>query len=112
MPTVEERLAHIEGRVAEQASEFTEIRESLRHLEHRMDAGFEQVERRFGSLDRRFEAIDRGFESMDAKFDAKFARVDARFEALEQKISRQFIWLTGMMVTGLIAVVGSLLARL
>jgi uncharacterized coiled-coil protein SlyX len=92
MPTVEERLSHLEGRVAEQASMFTELRESIRHLEHRMDAGFQQIERRFEAIDRRFEAMD------------------AKLTALDQSGSRQFAWLAGMMVTLLIAVVGALLA--
>jgi hypothetical protein len=46
-----------------------------------------------------------------AKFDAKFTAVESRFGTLDQKLSRQCVWLTGMMVTLLIAVVGALLTR-
>jgi len=93
MPTIEERVAYLEGHVSEYANTFENIRGSLRHLEHRMDAGFAAVERRFEAVDRRFESVDQ------------------RFDALDQKVSRQFIWLVGMQMTVLIAIVGALLAR-
>ena len=97
MPSVEERLAYLEGQVSEHAHAFVDIRDTIRQLEHRMDTRFDVVERRFDVVERRFEAIDRRFEG-----------VDARFEALDQKISRQFVWLVGMQVTTLAAVVGAM----
>ncbi|MEQ1759415.1 MAG: hypothetical protein ABL986_13925 [Vicinamibacterales bacterium] len=69
----------VEGQVSQHAPVFVDIRESIRHLEHRMDAGFESVDRRFGELD--------------------------------QKMSRQFAWLVGIIVTVLVAVVDAMIAR-
>ena len=38
-------------------------------------------------------------------------KLDARFQTLDDKVSRQFVWLVGVQVTTLLAVVGALLAR-
>ena len=43
-------------------------------------------------MNRRFEVMDRRFEGMDRRFDA---------------IDRRFTWLVGMMVTGFLAVIGT-----
>lgn len=51
MPSVEERLAHVEGRLNEQSQLFAMIRDALASLEGRVD-------RRFDAIDRRFEAVE------------------------------------------------------
>ena len=90
MPTLEERVAYLEGQVSEQSHALLEVRDSVRHLEHRMDARFEAMERRFET---RFDAADR------------------RLGGLEEKVSRQFVWVVGVQVTTFVAIVGALLAR-
>jgi hypothetical protein len=66
---------------------------------------------RFEAVDRRFEAIDRRFEAVDRRFDG----VERRLDVLDDKLSRQFLWLVGLHVTTLattlVAIVGALLAR-
>lgn len=48
---------------------------------------------------------------LDTRMDARFDVVDRRFEALEGKMSTQFLWLVGIQITTLVAIVGALLAR-
>ncbi len=79
MPTIEERVAYIEGQMSEQSHALVEVREAVRSLEHRTDSRFEAMER--------------------------------RFDALDQKVSNHFVWLVGLHVTTLVAIVGALLAR-
>ena len=79
MPTIEERVAYIEGQMSEQSHALVEVREAVRSLEHRADSRFEAMER--------------------------------RFDALDQKVSNHFVWLVGLHVTTLVAIVGALLAR-
>ena len=86
MPTLEERVAYLEGQVSEQSRALVGVRDALRHLEQRVDARFEAVDRRFDTVDRRIDALD-------------------------DKVSRQFVWLVGIQVTTLVAIVGALLAR-
>ena len=93
MPTLEERVAYIEGQMSEQSHALVELRDAICHLEQRMDT-------RFAGIDHRFEGIDRRFETMDR-----------RLEGLDDKVSRQFVWLVGVQVTTLVAVVGALIAR-
>ena len=90
MPTTEDRVAYLEGQVAEHSHTLVEIRGSIRTLERRVDARFDQFERRF-----------------ETWFDVN----DRRFEKLDDKVTRHFTWLVGIQVTTLIAVVGALLAR-
>jgi len=93
METLEERVAYLEGKMEEHSLAFTSLRDSITDLGQRMAACFEAVDRRFQAIDRRFETIDRKFELMD------------------DKMSRHFLWLVGIQVTTLIAVVGALLSR-
>jgi len=37
--------------------------------------------------------------------------MDRRLEGLDDKVPRKFVWLVGMQVTTLVAVVGALIAR-
>lgn len=93
MPTIEERVAYIEGQVSEQSHAMIEVRDAVRQLEHRADGRFEAIDRRFEAIDRRFDTVDR------------------RIDALDAKVSNQFLWLVGLQVTTLVAIVGALLAR-
>jgi hypothetical protein len=43
--------------------------------------------------------------------DTRFETVDRRFDTLDDKVSRQFVWLVGLEVTTLVAIVGALLTR-
>jgi chromosome segregation ATPase len=115
MPTLEERVAYLEGQVSEQSHAQMEIRDAVRSLEHRVDVRFEAVDRRFESLEQRMEAR---FESLEQRVEARFEAVDRRFDtvdrridSLDEKVSRQFVWMVGIQVTTLIAIVGALLAR-
>ena len=86
MPTLEERVAYIEGQVSEQSHALIEVREAVRSLEHRVDVRFEAVDRRFDTVDRRIDALD-------------------------SKVSQYFAWMVGLQVTTLVAIVAALLAR-
>lgn len=103
--TVEERVAYLEGRVEEHSQMVNEIRDSLRSLETRVDKRFEQIEQRFIHLE---ERMDRRFEQVETRLAEGFSRADARFEAMDAKMSRHFVWLAGMLLTTLIAMLGTL----
>ena len=94
METVEERVAYLEGRVEEHSQMVNGIREALTSLESRVDKRFEQVDLRILHLE---ERMDRRFE-----------QVDLRLESIDAKMSRQFLWLAGMLMTTLIAMLGTL----
>lgn len=97
MPTLEERVAYLEGQVSEQSHAMLEVRDSVRDLERRMDVRFEAIDRRFENIERRIETLDAG--------------LSRRMDALDDKVSRLFVWVVGVQVTTLVAIVGALLAR-
>jgi len=68
MPTLEERVAYLEGRGEEHAAAIAEVRLDVRELRAEMIRRFEQVDRRFEQIDRRFEQIDGRFTHMDNRF--------------------------------------------
>jgi hypothetical protein len=79
----EPRVARVERAVDEHTQVIGGLREAV--------AGLDQ---RVGRLEDR---MDRGFE-----------RVDHRFDAIEEKMSRHFRWQTGILLSGLIAMMGTL----
>lgn len=100
MDSLEERIAYLEGKVEEHSLGFASLRDSIGRVEHRIDALTQRMDARFEAVERRFEAIDRRFEA-----------INRRFELMDDKMSRHFLWLDGIQVTTLIAVVGALLSR-
>jgi len=90
MATLGERIAAVESDVREQQVRTGGMKEEIANLRLDMNARFEAIDRRFDGVDRRFESIDR------------------RFDLLDAKMSRQFVWLVGVQVMTLAAVVTSL----
>lgn len=90
MSTLEERVAYIEGQMAEQSHAFGSLNESVARLDRRME---ESVAR----LDQRIQRFDQ--------------RMEGRFIALEEKVSRHFLWMVGIQITILMAVLGAVLSR-
>ena len=74
-------------------------------LDGRFEARFEAIDRRFEAIERRFEAVDRRFEDVDRRFGS----IEAQIAALDRKMSRQFLWLMGVLTTVLVSVIGTLL---
>jgi len=91
--TLDERVAFLEGRVVEHSHMLDGIREAIVHLEQRMDRRFELLEQRFAAIDQRFVGLDQRIDNLDAK------------------VSRQFMWLVGIQMTTLAAIVAALVAR-
>lgn len=89
MPTtLEERVAYLEGKVEEHSYAWQDLRERITHMEQTFSQRFISLEQR---IDRRFEAIDN------------------RFEAIDQKFSKYFLWIIGIQVSVLLAVIAVML---
>ncbi len=95
MPPVEERLGYLEGRVEEHGRGMAGLGDAVIQFTHRMDG-----------LDLK---IDRFREELAGRIDAAEQKLAGRIDGLDQKLSRHFLWLVGMQVTVLLAVVGALL---
>ncbi|MCY4600877.1 MAG: hypothetical protein OXF27_13270 [Acidobacteria bacterium] len=97
--------------MAENARAIDGLRETVVAGFKAMERRFEAIDRRFEAIDRRFEAIDQRFETIDQRFgaiDRRFEAVDRRFEAIDQKMDRQFLWVVGIQITTMLAVVAAM----
>lgn len=83
MQTLDERVAFLEGRVDEHSRGVDDMRALVVQLD--------------GKVDRHLEAIHRRFDALEAQI-----------AALDQKMSRQFLWLMGALTTVLVTMIGSL----
>jgi hypothetical protein len=93
MATLEERVAFLEGRVVEQARASDGIRDAISSLERRIDA-------RFGSMEQRVADVEGSVRHLSQRLDQRCDAMDTRF-----------IWLVGIQVTTLAAVIGALVTR-
>ena len=93
---LDERVAALEGRMTEQSQTLEFFRDAIG-----------RIEQRFIAVDQRFTALEQRMDARFAQIDARFVQVDVRFDRLEDKMSRQFLWIVGIQVTTLIAIVGS-----
>ena len=107
MPSLDERVAYLEGRLEEHDSTVSSLRGDVRNGFDRVDERFQRVDDRFQQVDDRFQRIDERFDRVDERFD----RADRRLDRLDDKLSRHFTWLVGIHVAVLIAVLGALLGR-
>lgn len=83
MGTQQERVAHIEGQMVEQSQTFLDIRADIRHLGQRLDQRMDRVEQ----------------------------RMDGLHDGLHDKMSRHFIWIVGILLTTLVAILSAVLTR-
>ena len=97
MPTLEERLAYLEGRVEEHGRGMADLGDGFVRMDHRMDG-----------LDQK---IDRFREELTSRIGTVERKLTDRIDGLDQKLSRQFLWLVGAQLTVLLAVIGALLGR-
>ncbi|MCS7235129.1 MAG: hypothetical protein RMM30_04035 [Armatimonadota bacterium] len=91
MPTLEERVAYLEGKVEELSGGHTQLRQDIHALDQKVDRFREALSGRIHALDH---------------------RLNARIDALDQKFSWWFGWLTGFLITALLAQIGLLGAAL
>lgn len=95
MPTIEERVAYIEGKVDEHSKAWVDLKDMIIHLEGRINA-----------LDQK---VDRRIDALDGKVDRFREELSGMIYALDQKFSRYFLWIIGIQVTTLLAIVAALL---
>ncbi len=86
MPTLEERVAYLEGKTEEYSRGFADLRDLIINLNSRVDA-------------------------LDQKVDRFREELSSRIDALDSKFSRYFLWTIGIQITVLLAVIGALLSK-
>lgn len=90
MPSIEERVAHLEGTVGQHTRVFAEIQHGLADLRSGLTELRTDMNGRFGQMEARFTG-------MEQRFDQRFAQMDQRF-----------IWMFGTQLAVLLAVIAAL----
>ncbi|MDQ7801671.1 MAG: hypothetical protein QN213_04980 [Armatimonadota bacterium] len=98
MPTLEERVAYLEGKVEELSGGYGQLRQDVHGLDQKVDRFREELSSRIDNLDHK---VDRFREELSSRIDN-----------LDQKFSRWFAWHTGILVTALLGMLGVLGAAL
>lgn len=111
-PSLEERVAYLEGKVEEHSRGFDDLRASIGRIDAHVLALDGKVDRFRDELSARIDAlgarIEPRFAALGSRIDALDQKVDRFREDLDGKMSRQFIWLVGIQVTVLAVVLASL----
>ena len=107
VPTLDERVADIEGRLEVQSQSFDRLDTKVDRLEakvDRLDGKFDRLDGKFEGLDAKFDAVG---QRLDSRLDGFAQRLDARIDALDARVSRHFTWLVGIQVAVLIAILSA-----
>ncbi len=108
MPTLEERVAYLEGKVEEHSKAWEDLKDMIIHLEGRINALDQKVDRRIDALDVK---VERFREELSRRIDSLDQKVDRRIDALDQKFSRYFLWIIGIQMSIFLAIIASFLRR-
>jgi hypothetical protein len=66
------------------------------------------LDQRVQGLDQRVGRLEDRVGRLEDKMDRGFERIDHRFDVMDDKMSRQFRWHTGILVSSLVAMIGAL----
>ena len=97
MPTLEERVAYLEGRVGDHVTAVDDLRVTYR--EFRTD-----VNRQFGEVRSEMDQLRAEMTRQFGEVDRQFGEVRVESRRLEDHVHQQFRWIVGIQVTSLIAV--------
>jgi len=109
-PTLEERVAYLEGKVEEHSGAWEDLKDMIINLDQKVDGFRGELSSRIDSLDQRFSSrIDSLDQRFSSRIDSLDQKVDRRIDALEQKFSRYFLWIIGIQVTIFLSIIATLL---
>jgi predicted nucleic acid-binding Zn-ribbon protein len=85
----------LKGKVEEHSRAWVDLKDMMIHLEGRINA-----------LDQK---VDRRIDALDQKVDRRIDALDQRISALDQKISKYFLRIIGIQVTLFLAILATFL---
>lgn len=119
MPTIEERVAYLEGRMQDHSALWTELRSGVNDLRVDMNRRFEEVRLEVADvradMNRRFEDVRTEFADVRSDMSRRFGEVRAEIgqvrvdlHRLDDKVDRHFLWLAGTLVTSVLVMMGGI----
>jgi chaperonin cofactor prefoldin len=99
-PTVEERIANLEGSFAQIATRLDRVEQDVRDLRNETIAGFDRIEVRIDRIELRIDRVEE-----------HIGRVEQRIDRVQQRIDRLFYCLLGLIAANGVFIVTNLLLR-
>ena len=110
MPTIEERVAYLEGRMQDHTALWDNLRDSVTDLRSEVRVEFAAVRT---DMNRRFEEIrtDMNLRFDEVRTDMNRQFVDIRSDLVTQRseTERRFLWLTGIFITTALGTMGAVI---
>lgn len=97
MPTIEERVAYLEGTVGEHTRGFVDLQHAMADIRTGLTELRTDINQRFAQVDQRFAVNDQ-----------RFISIESRLTSVDEKLDRHFTWLMGTQFAVLLAVVAAL----
>jgi prefoldin subunit 5 len=111
MPTLEERVAYLEGKIEEHSRAWEDLKEMIIHLDGRINALDGRINALDQKVDRRIDALDVKVERFREEISRRIDSLDHRIDSLDQKFSRYFLWIIGIQMSIFLAIIASFLRR-
>lgn len=121
-PSIEERVAYLEGRVGK----VDDLGPRIDAVDRKLDRGIEFLSGRIDALDQalsgridtldqalsgRIDALDQKIDRVRVELSTRMDTMDTKFDRMNDRMGVQFRWLVGIQVAVLVVVVGALLSR-
>ena len=86
-------INRVDGRMDNYETQYTELKDRLGRMGHRLERRLDRIDNRFIQIDNRFIQIDERFGQIDerlSQIDERFGQIDERFGQLESRINQRF----------------------
>jgi len=108
MSSLEERVAYLEGRLEDHGGAVTDLRGAASQVNNKIDSLTTRMDEMGVRLTTRMDAMG---AALTTRIDALSTRMDALDQRLNAKMDRHFMWLVGIQIATLVAIIGALLRR-
>ena len=98
--SLEERVSFLEGRVSDQSGVLKEIRQSLAHLDQKVDRFRDELGGRINAFD---ERVSGRMEGLGQRIDS----IDGKIDRVSDRLGQRILWLFGVQITVLLVVIGA-----
>ena len=79
-------INRVDGRMDNYETQYTELKDRLGRMGHRLERRLDRIDNRFIQIDNRFIQIDERF----GQIDERFVQMDGRFVQMESRINQGF----------------------
>ena len=80
-------INRVDGRMENYETQYTELKDRLGRIDHRLERRLDRIDNRFGQIDERFGQIDERFGQIDERFVQMESRINQGFDDMAANIN-------------------------